>query len=187
MISAILKQKSTVVKITVKSIISFVLVVLAVGLPQIAHLAGGAAAGSVWLPMYAPALLAGCLLGWQWGLGVGILSPLASFAFTSLALGSAMPALSRLPYMVAELAVFGLVSGLFAKKIERSAVWAFPAVIAAQIAGRLVYFIAAVAFGQQASAVWGVIESGLTGLYLQAAVVPVIVLLLSLAIKHDRD
>lgn len=98
-----------------------------------------------------------------------------------------MPAAARLPYMVVELAVFGLVSGLFCKKIARNALFAFPAVIAAQVTGRLIYFVSAVIFGQSAAAVWGVIESGLTGLYIQAAIVPVVVLLLSLAVKNDRD
>lgn len=187
MISAILKNKSAVVRVSVKGAISVLLVVLAVALPQLAHFFGGAQAGSVYLPMYAPALLAGCLLGWQWGLGVGILSPVVSFGFTSLVLGSAMPAAARLPYMVVELAIFGLVSGLFAKKIEKNALFAFPAVIAAQVAGRLVYSLAAIIFGQEPAAVWEIIESGLTGLYIQAAIVPVIALLLSLAVKHDRD
>lgn len=187
MIGAILKNRSAAVRLTVKGAIAVLLVCMAVALPQIAHAAGGAQAGSVWLPMYAPALLAGCLLGWQWGLGVGLLSPLVSFGFTSLFLDSAMPAAGRLPYMMAELAVFGLVSGLFAKKTEKNALFAFPAVIAAQVAGRLVYFTAAVIFGQQPAAVWGVIESSLTGLYIQAAIVPLIVILLSLAVKHERD
>lgn len=188
MIDAAIKGRSTALKLTVKGLISLALVIAAVALPQIAHMAGGAEAGAVYLPMYAPALVAGCILGPLWGLGAGALSPLASFAFTSLFMESAMPAAARLPFMVAELAVFGLVSGLFAKTIQGNALLAFPAVICAQIAGRLTYFAAAVCCGQSASAVWGVITSGLAGLYIQAAVVPAIVMLLALMIKrHDRD
>lgn len=187
MLSTILRGKSAAVRLTVKGTVAVLLIVMAAALPQIAHMPGGSAAGAVWLPMYAPALLAGCLLGWQWGLGVGMLSPVASFAFTSLFLGSAMPAAARLPYMIVELGVFGLISGLFAKRIERNALWAFPAVICAQISGRFIYFVAAVIFGQGANEVWSAIYSGLAGLYVQAAIVPVIVLLLSMAIKHDRD
>ena len=187
MVSAILKNKSTAVRLTVKSVIAVLLVAMATALPQIAHFFGGSAAGSAYLPMYAPALLAGCLLGWQWGLGVGALSPLVSFGFTSLVFGSAMPAAARLPFMIAELAVFGLVSGLMSKKIASAPLMAFPAVICAQIAGRLTYFVLSVIFSQTAAAAWAVIETGLTGLYIQAAVVPVIVLLLALAVKHERD
>lgn len=187
MLNAVLKNARLAVRLTVKGAIALVLIVAAVALPQIAHIAGGASAGAVYLPMYAPALIAGCILGWQWGLGVGILSPVASFAFTSLFLGSAMPAAARLPFMIAELAVFGLVSGLMSKKIASAPLMAFPAVICAQIAGRLTYFVLSVIFSQTAAAAWAVIETGLTGLYIQAAVVPVIVLLLALAVKHERD
>ena len=73
------------VKITVKALVSAGIVVLAVLLPQLVHLAAGASGGVAWLPMYLPVLLGGCLLGWQWGLGVGILSPVISFAVTALA------------------------------------------------------------------------------------------------------
>ena len=181
------RQAGTKQKIAARLVVSCAVIALAVILPQLVHLALGAQGGMQWLPMYLPVLLGGCLLGWKWGMGVGLLAPAVSFALTSLG-GNAMPAASRLPYMMAELAVFGLVSGLFAKKIQGNALLAFPAVICAQIAGRLTYFAAAVCCGQSASAVWGVITSGLAGLYIQAAVVPAIVMLLALMIKrHDRD
>ena len=83
-------------RITVKALISAGIIALAVVLPQLVHLAAGAEGGVRWLPMYLPVLLGGCLLGWRWGLGIGLLSPLASFAVTSAA-GNAMPAASRLP------------------------------------------------------------------------------------------
>ena len=86
------RQNATLrVRITVKMLISLVIVVLAVVLPQLVHLALGAPGGVQLLPMYLPILLCGCLLGWKWGLGVGILSPVFSFAITSLA-GNPMPA-----------------------------------------------------------------------------------------------
>ena len=187
MIDAAIKGRSTALKLTVKGLISLALVIAAVALPQIAHMAGGAEAGAVYLPMYAPALVAGCILGPLWGLGAGALSPLASFAFTSLFMESAMPAAARLPFMVAELAVFGLVSGLFAKKIQGNALFAFPAVICAQVAGRLVNFAATAIFGNGVAAAWNTIASGLPGLYLQAAVVPLIVLALWLCLKRGRE
>ena len=96
-------------KITVKILISVGIVALAVILPQLVHLVAGQAGGVEWLPMYLPVLLGGCLLGSVWGLGVGIASPIVSFLIT-LAFGNAMPALARLPFMVAELAVFGAVT-----------------------------------------------------------------------------
>ncbi|MDE7181623.1 MAG: hypothetical protein K2O41_01145, partial [Clostridia bacterium] len=118
MIESVLAKKnySAKTKITVKSLISAGLVALAVILPQIIHAAFGSAGGVQWLPMYLPVLLGGCLLGWTWGLGVGIASPVVSFLIT-LAFGNPMPAAARLPFMIAELAVFAAVSGLFTEKI----------------------------------------------------------------------
>ena len=88
------KQASLRVKLTVKTLISTAIIILAVVLPQIAHAAAGAQAGITLLPMYLPVLLGGCLLGPVWGLGVGVLSPLASFLITS-ALGTPMPAAAK--------------------------------------------------------------------------------------------
>ena len=105
-------------KITVKTLVSLAIVALAVLLPQLVHLAAGAQGGMQWLPMYLPVLLGGCLLGWQWGLGVGILSPVVSFALTTLT-GNPMPVALRLPYMMAELAVFAAFLG----RSQKTAGW----------------------------------------------------------------
>ena len=187
MLDVVLKKRSFAFRMSVKSGVSVLLVVLAVALPQIAHAAGGTAAASVWMPMYAPALLAGCLLGWQWGLGVGIMSPVISFAFTTLALGTGMPRAASLPYYILELAAYGLVSGLFAKKIQKNVYLGFPAVILAQLSGRTVYLIYNLIAGRQFSALWGNIQTGLTGLYLQTILVPVIVIALALLLKRERE
>ena len=177
------------VKIAVKTLISAGVIALAVILPQIVHLFAGAQGGVQWLPMYLPVLLGGCLLGWRWGLGVGLLSPLVSFAFTSLA-GNAMPAAARLPYMMAELAAFAVVSGLFSEKIVRNGWMAFPAVLLAQVSGRLFFLALAAAFqgvsSLSAAVVWSQIQAGLLGLVLQAVVVPFLVMGLRALMNRDR-
>ena len=177
------------VKIAVKTLISAGVVALAVILPQIVHLFAGAQGGVRWLSMYLPVLLGGCLLGWRWGLGVGLLSPLVSFAFTSLA-GNAMPAAARLPYMMAELAAFAVVSGLFSEKIARNGWMAFPAVLLAQVSGRLFFLALAAAFqgvsSLSAAVVWSQIQAGLLGLVLQAVVVPFLVMGLRALMNRDR-
>ena len=177
------------VKIAVKTLISAGVIALAVILPQIVHLLAGAQGGVQWLPMYLPVLLGGCLLGWRWGLGVGLLSPLVSFAFTSLA-GNAMPAAARLPYMMAELAAFAVVSGLFSEKIARNGWMAFPAVLLAQVSGRLFFLALAAAFqgvsSLSAAVVWSQIQAGLLGLVLQAVVVPFLVMGLRALMNRDR-
>ena len=159
-------------------------------LPQLVHLVAGASGGVQWLPMYLPVLLGGCLLGWKWGLGVGILSPLVSFAITSLA-GNAMPAASRLPYMMAELAVFAAVSGLFSKKIAANGWMAFPAVLLAQVSGRAVFLALAAIFqgvsALSAAAVWSQIQTGLLGMVLQAVLVPFIAMGLRALLLRDKE
>ena len=177
-------------KITVKSLISVGVVALAVLLPQLVHLVAGASGGVQWLPMYLPVLLGGCLLGWKWGLGVGVLSPLVSFAITSLT-GNAMPAASRLPYMMAELAVFAAVSGLFSKKIAENGWMAFPAVLLAQVSGRAVFLALAAIFqgvsALSAAAVWSQIQAGLLGMVLQAVLVPFISMGLRALLLRDKE
>ncbi len=176
-------------KITAKMLVSLGIVALAVLLPQLVHAALGAPGGVQWLPMYLPVLLGGCLLGWQWGLGVGILSPLVSFAITALA-GSPMPAAARLPYMIAELAVFAAVSGLFSRRIAENGWMAFPAVLLAQVAGRLVFLALAAIFESvsplSAAAVWSQIQTGLLGLLLQAVLVPFLVMGVRLLLVREK-
>ena len=166
---------------TVKSIVAVSLVALAVVLPQIVHLAAGQAGGVTWLPMYLPVLLAGCLLGTSWGLAVGVASPLVSFALTSM-WGSAMPAAARLPFMIAELAVFAAVSGLFA----------FAATALAIVCGRAVFMLSVIVFQSVApftpALVWSQIQSGLAGAAAQAVLVPLVVMAVRrLMLKDNND
>ncbi len=80
---------------------------LAIGivLPQVFHLTGGPASGATFLPMHIPVLIAGLLLGPAYGLIVGVVTPFLSFLITG------MPVVARLPFMVVELTVYGLVAG----------------------------------------------------------------------------
>ena len=166
-------------KITCKTLVSIGLIALAVVLPQLVHLALGQPGGVQLLPMYLPVLIGGCLLGWRWAMFVGVLSPLASFALTSL-MGNTMPVLARLPFMMAELAVFAVVSGLFSNKIYKNGLWAFPAVLAAQLAGRTAFLGLAFIFQSvapfTAEMIWSQILAGWLGLAIQLIAVPLIVI-----------
>ncbi|MCM1368678.1 MAG: ECF transporter S component [Roseburia sp.] len=178
------------IKVTVKSVISVLLVALAVGLPQIIHVASGQAGGVRWLPMYLPVLLGGCLLGWAWGLGIGIASPIMSFLIT-FATGNPMPAAARLPFMIAELAVFAAVSGLFTKKIAENGWMAFPAVLLAQVSGRTVFMLLALIFQSVTpftpALIWSQIQTGLLGMVLQAVIVPFAVMGLRALLNRDKN
>lgn len=184
------KQLSLRMKITLKSLISAGMIALAVVLPQIAHLAVGAQAGVMLLPMYLPVLLGSCILGARWGTAVGVLSPLVSYLITS-AFGSPMPAAARLPFMMAELAIFALVSGMFSKLIEKHSWMAFPAVIAAEICGRAFFMLLVTVFAGitpfTPAMIWGQIKTGFVGLAIQAVLVPLIVIGLGYLLKKNNS
>lgn len=183
------KKCSLSVKITVKTLVSALIIALAVALPQLVHLAAGSEGGMRYLPMYLPVLMGGCLLGVWWGIGVGVFSPVVSFLLTS-AFSSPMPALERLPFMMAELAVFAAVSGLFSKQIIKNAWAAFAAVIIASVAGRVFFLLSVTVFDAftalSPAIVWSQIQTGLTGIVIQAVVVPVVIIALRAALLADK-
>ncbi len=160
--------------VTVKSIIAVIAVASAVILPQIFHAVGtisgtGAAMGAAFLPMHIPVLLAGFLGGPIAGLVSGILSPIISFGI------SGMPTSAMLPYMIIELAVYGLVSGILSK----SKINTFFKLVITQVAGRLVragaVLIAIYAFGNTQLTIASIsafVTAGLFGIILQWAFIP---------------
>lgn len=177
-------------KITVKTLTSVGLIALAVILPQIVHIALGQPGGVQLLPMYLPVLMGGCLLGWKWAAAVGSFSPVMSFLLTST-WGEPMPALPRLPFMVAELLVFAVVAGLFSKKIYKNGLWAFPAVVLAQLAGRAV-FLGLIAIFQSVTPftvpmIWSQILTGWVGLAVQAVLVPLLVIGIRVILVKEND
>lgn len=104
-----------------------------------------------------------------------------------------MPAPVRLPFMMAELALFALLCGLFSGRLLQKPLLAFPAVWTAEIGGRT-FFLALVAAVQAAmgadapftaAMVWAQIHTGLPGLALQAVIVPVSVIGLSALLRRD--
>lgn len=188
--NVLVKRNATVkTKIAVKTIVSAVLIAMAIALPQIVHAVVGAPGGVKYLPMYLPVLIGGCLLGIGWGLPVAVLSPVFSYLIT-LAFGNPMPALARLPFMIAELSVMAVVTGIFSKKIADNSWMAFPAVLLAFVVGRA-FFVALVAiFGSVApftvSVIWSQIQSGFVGLIAQSVIVPLVVMGLNACLKKSK-
>lgn len=191
MLENVLKRKNLSKRaiLTVKGAVTLGIIALAVGLPQLVHLAAGAAGGAKWLPMYLPVLIGGCLLGVWWGLGIGIAAPTVSFLLTAAA-GNPMPVATRLPYMIAELAVFGAVSGLFSKAIYKNVWIAFPATLFAIVGGRCVFMALAVIFQTvspiSGAAAWQQVQTGLLAAVLQAVIVPATVIGLKLLLDRDK-
>lgn len=175
----IMNNVSYKTKVTYKTLISAGLVGLAVLLPQLVHITVGQSGGITWLPMYMPILIGGCLLGAKWGMAIGMLSPIMSFIITS-AMGNPMPIAVRMPFMIAELAVFAIVSGLFTKKISDNGLWAFPAVILSQLTGRTVFLGLVAVFNSivpfTPAIIWSQIKTGFIGLFAQAIIVPLVII-----------
>ncbi|MBQ8515597.1 MAG: ECF transporter S component [Ruminococcus sp.] len=171
-----------------KALITLIAVAGAVILPQIFHGIGtisgtGPAMGSALLPMHIPVLLAGFLGGPLVGAAAGVLSPLVSSAV------SGMPSALILPFMVLELGVYGLVSGLLSRRNINS----LAALLLTQLIGRAVRAAAVLAavliLGNEqltiASAYSFVLE-GLFGILLQWALIPPLTKQLKeLVKKHD--
>ncbi len=172
-------------KISVKFITYAVLTFAAISLPQLVHLTVGAAGGKMLLPMYLPVLVAGCIMGSTWGVAAGVASPLISYAITTL-MGYSMPALAILPIMSVELAVFGLVSGLWSKKITSSAFFAIPAVICSQIAGRGLVVLFGALNGTVVASL-NQVTSSWKGMLLQLVLVPLVAFAVKALTQKNND
>ena len=159
------------------------LVAIGLLLPQVFHMIGGQPVGSVFSPMHLPVLMCGLLLGPCWGCAVGLLTPLLSSLLFS------MPPLAIMPFMVCELAVYGLVGGLLNKRLPL-----YPALIGAQIAGRAAYalalFVGGTLLGLPCAAPVSVLASaatGLPGIILQLVLIPLLVTLVRRAVPRLKD
>lgn len=183
MIENILINKNLTIRtrITIKSLISVSLIILSVCLPQIAHLIIKNQSGIRFLPMYLPILIGGCLLGIKYGLLVSIFSPIMSYLFTSL-LNNPMPTLERLPFMIAELSIFAIITGLFSKKIAKNPYLSFVAVILSFVVGRTSFLLLTIIFQNIVSftpaLILNQIKMGYLGVIIQTIIVPLIIILI---------
>lgn len=122
---------------TKQLVYSAVFLILGVIIPQAFHFIPIGNTGSVLLPMHISVLLCGFFMGPWWGIIVGGVTP----AISSLLTG--MPPMQRLPFMVIELAVYGLIAGLSYRilKIGKPLVRIYFSLVIAMVAGRGVYAI----------------------------------------------
>ena len=156
----------------------------AVALPQLIHVFGavtglGTLPGETFLPMHLPVMVCGFLAGPVAGLVAGAASPAISTALTG------MPVPAMMPFMMIELAAYGLFAGLLKGSggDDASSVrYMIPKVLAVQILGRAVRAVAIlIAFyglGMKMIAppmIWNSIIAGIPGLLIQLALIPVIV------------
>lgn len=163
--------------VKVQTIATLAAIVGAVAVPQVFHLLGaalglGSSLGEAFLPMHLPIILVGLLAGPYTGAIAGLLGPLASFAL------SGMPGIVMLPFMMIELCGYGLAAGL----LRNTKLPTFGKVVIAQIAGRAVRAVAILAavylLGNESvrvASIWTSIATGLFGIALQWALLPLIV------------
>ena len=160
-----------------KILISIFAVISAIALPQICHYIGvltgtGANLGAMLLPMHIPVLLAGFYGGAVVGTTVGVISPLISFAI------SGMPSAALLPFMIVELAVYGLVSGILSKKNMNAVLKTGIVLLSGRIARALAVLTSIYAFGNEKLAITAAymfIVEGIIGTLIQLVVIPFVV------------
>lgn len=152
-------------------------IIAAVALPELFHVIGavsgiGTGLGEILLPMHFPVLLTGLLAGPYAAAAAGLISPLVSFALTG------MPTSILLPYMMLELFVYGLISGMLRNK----AIPSVGKILIAQISGRAVRAAAILvsvylldASAPSVSIIYTSIKTGLFGLILQWTMLPLII------------
>ena len=136
-------------------------------------------AGATYLPMHIFVLVAGLAFGWQAGLIVGLLTPLASYAV------SGMPVLRILPQLLVELSAYGLLAGILREKFRLRVIWSL---LGAMIGGRLMLLSAVLVIylasggiysplGAETNplfAVWSAIKQGWPGILIQVVLLPAI-------------
>ena len=162
--------------VRVQALATLAAIIGAVAIPQIFHVVGaicgmGTGLGEAFLPMHLPIILVGLLAGPYAGAIAGAFGPLVSFPL------SGMPGLAMLPFMVIELAAYGLIAGL----LRTANMPTITKVLLVQVGGRVVR-AAAILFAVgvlgnttvAAATIWMSVLAGLPGLILQWGLIPLI-------------
>lgn len=157
---------------TRKLVFCALLAAFGVVLPIAFHLVG--ALGSVFLPMHIPVLVAGLFLGTYAGVGVGVLAPIIGSFLTGMP-----PIMPILPIMVAELAVYGGISGYLS---HRRGWGLLISLVTSMVAGRLAAAVVAYVMVNMITIsikpiafITGAVVTGLPGIAIQLLVVPMLV------------
>lgn len=141
-------------------------------LPRFFHMFG--AAGSIFLPMHIPVMLAGLLLGPRFGLIVGILTPLLSSLLTGMP-----PLMPILPIMLPELAAYGWCGGYLYRLRRHGLLFSLLlTMLLGRIMAMLGAFLLVRTMAVQLAPLYylsGAVLTGLPGIILQIILLPVLV------------
>lgn len=136
--------------------------------------------GSALCPMHIPVLLCGFFCGPWYALAVGLVAPLLRFALFGMP-----PPMPTGIAMCFELATYGFVSGLLYKLLPGKKVFTYVTLIAAMLAGRIIWGIARVILAglAQSEFAWTAFLSGafvnaVPGIILHILLIPVLVITL---------
>lgn len=138
--------------------------------------------GAMLLPMHLPTILCGFLCGGPWGAAVGFIAPL----MRSLLL-TKPPMFPTAIAMAFELATYGLVSGVLYRRLSKTLVGIYTALIGAMLCGRVVWGIVTALLllnGEGftfAAFIAGAFTNAIPGIVLQLVAIPVVVLALQKA------
>ncbi|ACB85855.1 ECF transporter S component [Natranaerobius thermophilus] len=150
-------------------------IALGVLLPIPFHIAG--IAGSIFLPMHIPVLLAGFYLGGLYGLCIGMITPLISHLVTGMPPLSPIP---MLPIMIMELGTYGLLAGLLYNKSRGALISLIGSMIGGRLVAGLMVWLLITVFGFQQldypmAYLSGAVVTGLPGIGLQLFLIPLII------------
>ena len=159
---------------------TFIFSGLGIAIPRIFHLLVGSSAGVTFLPMHLMVLIAALTFGITSSCIVAGSSVFFSYLLTG------MPALARMPYMLIELLIYGILLSIFNKKFN-----SYVSLIATMILGRLIYAFILFAstnwfgFNGYGISVMQSVKSGIPGIILQLILVPIIAMGIKKGIKLD--
>jgi len=139
--------------------------------------------GSKLLPMHIPVLISGFVLGWPYGLLIGLITPILRSSLFGMP-----PMMPTAVVMSFELATYGAVTGLLYKLLPKKDIFTFVTLLMAMTVGRIVWGTAGfLIFGLSGKAfTWQLFVTNgfvnaIPGIVLQIAIIPTLVIALQKA------
>lgn len=159
---------------TKQMVLSGVFIAIGLVLPMVFHAIGGG--GAVFLPMHIPVIIGGFFLSIPYTLVVGVLTPVLSSLLTGMP-----PVFPVLPFMMFELATYGVMVSLLYRKYKMNA---YVSLILSMVCGRImagcVVWVLATFFAAKLPNpiifISSAVTTGIPGIIIQLIFIPVIVM-----------
>lgn len=154
-----------------KIVLSGLFIAFGIIVPMIFHTVN--LAGSIFLPMHIPVLIAGFLLGPLYGGIVGALTPILSSFMTGMP-----PLVPVMPIMVFELCAYGIITGFLFSKIKNTYISLLGAMIGGRLFAVVGAFLISLTIAPQVSPlmfVFGSLAKAIPGMLVQIVFIPILV------------